>query len=322
MKIAVTGANGFVGSGLLGHFMALGHDPVALIRKGADTSRLTGIEQREVDYRSQDSLLHALGDVDILIHNAGSTKAASYEQMYQSNVALTRDLIQAFNQASLPRQFILISSQAASRPSSGKTPVTEDMPSAPVTWYGKSKQRAEELVRRSCGKAWTILRPCPIYGPGDKDFLELAKIINKGLSLQIGSQDKFLNMIYISELAELITLALDNPKAFGEVFFALDGGVYTQNQVSDLIASALGKNPFHIVIPDQLARIAFSLGEVIGKLKGKPLVVNKQKQNEIMADGWLCSGQKARDILGFAPQADLQTHLKETIAWYKEQHWL
>ena len=322
MKIAITGANGFVGSGLIKHFSGLGHEPVALVRPQADTSLIQNATILKVDYNDLSSLETALKDVDILIHNAGSTRARSYAEMYQSNVELTRNILKAIGNTPSIRQFIMISSQAASRPSKGEEPVTEEMPSAPVTWYGKSKQRAEELVRKSCPVSWTIIRPCSIYGEGDKDFLELIKMVRLGLVVRIGSRDKLLNMIHISELSELISRCLAVPEAYGEVFFACDGQRYTQDQVSMTVAKVLGNKPLKLTIPDALARLVFTLGELIGKLKGKPLVINKQKQNEIMADGWLCSGEKAKRLLGFAPIADLEKHLKETIQWYKKHSWL
>ena len=322
MKIAVTGANGFVGSGLLRKLAAWAYDPVALVRESANLSQLSGFETRIVDYNNPDSILEAISDVDILIHNAGATKTLSYAQMYAANVQVTRQVVRAVNQSPRTSQFILISSQAASSPSIGGIAVTEELPSAPVTWYGKSKQRAEELVRKECLKDWTVIRPCPIYGPGDKDFLELAKLIKRGLNVRIGSQDKALNMIYIDELAVLIELTFYNEKAYNEVFFATDGELYSQSQVSSLMAEALGNKVLNITIPDLLAKIIFNGAELMGKLMRKPLVVNKQKQREIMAEGWICSIDKAMTLLGYKPKPELKTHIMETITWYKESSWL
>ncbi len=322
MKIAVTGANGFVGSGLLSRLSAWSYEPVALIRKSASFAPLKGVETRIVDYSQPSSILEAISDVDILIHNAGSTKALTYAQIYESNVQVTRQVLRAVNQSPSVFQFILISSQAASRPSLNGVAVTEDQPCAPVTWYGKSKQRAEELVRKECGKNWTIIRPCPIYGPGDKDFLALARLIGKGLNIRIGSRDKAVNMIFIDELANLIELCFANKKAYGEVFFATDGISYTQGEITDLMAQAIGRKAYAVTIPDAAAKLIFSLGELIGRVSGRPLVINKQKQNEIMAEGWLCSINKAQNLLGFNPEADLKAHIEETISWYKESSWL
>ena len=322
MKIAVTGANGFVGSGLLSRLAAWTYDPVALIRKSASFSPLKGVETRIVDYSDPASILEAISDVDILVHNAGSTRALSYAQMYEANVQLTRQVLRCVNESRNTFQFILISSQAASRPSVDGLIVTEDMPSSPVTWYGKSKQRAEELVRRECRKDWTIIRPCPIYGPGDKDFLELVRLIKKGMNIRIGRLDKALNMIYIDELATLIELSFANDSAYGEVFFATDGEVYSQSEVSALMAEVIGSKALNLTIPDTLAKLIFSGGELLSRITGKPIVINKQKQNEIMAAGWLCSIDKAKTLLGFKPGANLKAHLQETISWYKESSWL
>ena len=48
--------------------------------------------------------------------------------------------------------------------------------------YGASKARSEELVRGS-GLDWTIVRPPAVYGPGDKETLELFRMAKAGLIL-------------------------------------------------------------------------------------------------------------------------------------------
>jgi dihydroflavonol-4-reductase len=37
---------------------------------------------------------------------------------------------------------------------------------------------------------------------------------------------------------------------------------------------------------------------------------------------WLCSNEKARRELGFAPKYDLETAIQETADWYLENGWL
>lgn len=322
MKIAITGANGFVGSGLIRHFQSSGHQVAALIRKNSDGGLLPDCEIHRLDYTNQKDLLEALNGVDVLIHNAGMTKALSFAQIYRTNVQLTRDILQTCEHSPDLKQFILISSQAASRPSKNGEHISEDVPSAPVTWYGKSKQRAERVVKAASPVPFTIIRPCSIYGPGDKDFLQLAKLAAKGLNLRLGTKTRFMNMIHVTELASLIELCLLNSKAFNQTFFATDGGIYSQDQIPHLMAKALGARQFDIIIPEAVAQLASLGGEIWGQISKRPVVLNREKIKEFMAESWLCSIEKARNLLGYDPKPDLEKSIKETIQWYKEASWL
>lgn len=322
MRIAVTGANGFVGSGLLSYFRSKGYEPLALVRPSADTALLGDIPIRRIDYNNPSNLAELIADVDILIHNAGKTKTLSYQEMLDANLGLTQKLLDAANASPNLRQFILISSLAASRPTSPGKPVIESDPSAPLTWYGKSKLLAEQHLAKESTLPYTIIRPCPIYGPGDRDFLELARICKKGYIVKLGFKEKYSNMIHISELADLISRCMNNPQAYNQIFFAADGKTYTQTEISRAMADALNVKTMNIFIPSPIAMLAFILGDLAGKVLGKPLIVNREKMKEFMAEAWLCSIDKAKELLGYAPVPDLNKHIKETIQWYKEASWL
>ncbi len=66
------------------------------------------------------------------------------------------------------QRFVHVSSLAAREPK--------------LSMYGASKARAEELVRCS-GLDWAIVRPPAVYGPGDKETLELFRMAKLGLML-------------------------------------------------------------------------------------------------------------------------------------------
>jgi len=321
MKIAITGANGFIGSNILRYYQDLGHETVAIIRNTA-TLPASGTIIREVDYSSVDSIRSALAGVDVLIHNAGKTKALNLEDMLAANVGITQRVVAAVNATEHPIHLILISSQAASRPSVEGTPVTEDDLPAPVTIYGKSKQRAEHLVRTQCQKPWTIIRPCSVYGPGDRDFLELFKLVKLGIVVQIGHQRREINMIHVEQLVQFISLVVQNPKAYSEIFFASDNKVYTQAQISSTIAAVMDRQIRPVVLPELVAKAAFHAADLYGRITHREMPVNREKLKEILAAGWVSDPAKAKSILGWDPQSSLQDLIKETYRWYIDSGWL
>ena len=323
MKIAITGANGFVGSNLVKHFLSAGYEVRAIVRSNAFTTFISPRAQIvKVNYYDAQSLISAFTGIDIIIHNAGKTKALNSGQMFKANLGITEKIIEAINKLPEEQQLIYFSSQAASRPSIDNIPVKEDEPSAPVTWYGKSKFAAEKAIKEKCRKNYTIIRPCSIYGCGDKDFLQVFKLVNRGFGFKIGRKDKLINMIYVLELCRFVELCVNNPAAYSQTFFATDGKVHKQSDVIKAVAKALNKKPVTITVPEFLACLIFYAGDLYGRLFHKEVVTNREKMKEIMADAWLADTEKAIRILGWKPTANLENNMKETAKCYHDLGWL
>jgi len=322
MKIAITGANGFLGSRLAFRLSDANTQTIAILREGANLQLLrSDAVIRVVDYSQPDSLLNVVQDCDVLIHNAGKVRTLTLEEMLEANLGITRRVVDAVNQSKL-KHFIYISSQAASAPSPNGEAIDEDYPSAPVNWYGKSKLWAEKMIHKSCKVPYTILRPVPVYGEGDKDFLALFKAADKGLCLGMGSDQQLINMIHVDQLCYLIKLCLCNPVAYGETFFASDGQSYTQREISDAIAKAVGRKSIHIRVPKLLANTVFVGGELWQNVSGKTGLINRQKYLELTAPHWNCTCAKAVRLLGWKPSGDLQDLLDKTCLWYRRYGWL
>lgn len=322
MKIAITGANGFLGSRLASRLSEGNMQTIAILREGANLQLLSpDAVIRVVDYHQPASILNAIQDCDVLIHNAGKVRTHTAEEMLDANLGITSRVLKAVNQSSL-KHFIYISSQAASAPSPNGEAIDEDYPSAPVNWYGKSKLWAERVIQKSCKIPYTIIRPVPVYGEGDKDFFSLFKAAAMGLCLGMGNDKQLINMIHVDQLCDLIKLCLCNPAAHGEIFFASDGQSYTQKEISDSIAGATGRKTISINVPDLLANIVFTAGELWEKVSRKTGLINRQKYLELSASHWNCSCDKAVRLLGWKPSGNLQDLLKTTYLWYKDNGWL
>ncbi|PKN78976.1 MAG: hypothetical protein CVU48_06605 [Candidatus Cloacimonetes bacterium HGW-Cloacimonetes-1] len=322
MKIAITGANGFVGSNLVKHFQ--GCSVIALVRKNSDCSLLNDFHDTiTVDYSNIESMKTVLCGVDVVIHNAGLTRAVDWQQMYRANVVTTSQIIQAVNQAPSISRFIQISSLAASHPAYRGEEVSESDRPLPLTWYGKSKMLAEKITRQSCEKPWSIVRPCSVYGEGERDFLQLFQMVKKGFILQAGKPDNRLNLIHVSELCTFIELVMNCPEAVGEIFNANDGEIYQQDQFIAVLKDILKpKHSLALRLPDSIVRLYARYGDIIGKLKHQPQLINSQKILELFGDPWLGSITKARETLKWDPKPQFEKHLSETIKWYETSGWL
>ncbi|MCX7038940.1 MAG: NAD(P)-dependent oxidoreductase, partial [Spirochaetes bacterium] len=190
MKIAVTGATGFIGSHLCESFIARGHEVTCLVRNPGKLRWIAGLPVRLVpgDLESPEALKDFVARQDIVVHAAGLTKARTLEEYLHANVGGTERLLQAIR-AHDPRisRFFYFSSQAAMGPSSANAPLTEDGAQNPVSLYGRSKSLAEKSMQNfRDALPMTVIRPPAVYGPRDTDVLAVLRVVKGGIVPVLG----------------------------------------------------------------------------------------------------------------------------------------
>lgn len=332
MRILVTGASGFIGSGLVSILADLGHDVCALMRSTASSeflkearfTRLTG------DLCEPETLERACQNVEVVIHCAGLTAAKNREEFFRFNAEGTRNLARAAIRSGSVKRMIFISSQAASGPSVGLAPKTENDPEHPVSMYGESKLRGELYLRETLKQLpFVVIRPPIVYGPRDKNMFVLFKTIAKQWMPMVTAKSptghKYYSAIHVDDVIQSILLALDAPDEIyqnGEVFFINDGEVYTYERILTLIAKELNVKPIKLKIPPTLVRTLATGGTVLGSLLKKSMPLNRDKMNEILPDYWICSSEKAVKMLGLKPRYTMESGIPKTVAWYKINGWL
>ncbi|MBN2829621.1 MAG: NAD(P)-dependent oxidoreductase [Candidatus Cloacimonetes bacterium] len=321
-RVAITGANGFIGSSLVKSFTNSGDTVKALMRKNSSQELIDDKSLIiEIDYTDKTALTAVLSDCDLLIHTAALTKARTWNEFQRTNIDLVETIVEVLNSLEHTIHFIFLSSQAAGgMAEKGRLAKECDIPK-PLTWYGKSKLVAEQIIKDKCSQPWTIIRPVSVYGPGEKDFLQYFKMVKKHLGLSIGKQ-KLVNFISADELCDFIQLASLNPKAYREVFFAHDGKAYFQEDFLDAVIEVMQGTTFRMSLQEMLLYPVAAVSELFGAIKKKPTLINFQKIKEFKGENWLCSIEKARRLLDYHPQANLKKNISDTYKWYKEHQWL
>jgi dihydroflavonol-4-reductase len=312
-RVAVTGANGFIGQNVVRHLRDAGWKVRAIVRPGRRCVVPDGVELVAAPFVAAD-LMRAAADADVIVHAAGRTRASTTRQFYAANVDVTRDVVQVA--ARLDARLVHISSLAAVGPGTSARPRAEDDTPCPLTAYGRSKLAAEELVRTAHGLRWTIVRPALVYGPADHNTLPLFKLARRGLALRVRrSTAPAYTFVHVDDVARGIEVAATAVAAERQVFALGHPKSETADTLTDTLARVLGRRCRRVWIPYALL-LAGAAGGEVAKLCGWPLALDRARLTELMADGWVCSVEKARDRLGVSARIDLLEGFTSTAAWY------
>ena len=169
MKIAITGASGFIGREVTAVLAGKNDvEVVALSRSPKGDNNEDGLIHRCTDY-SEASLKDVLGDVDAVIHLAAVRGTAGRLSDYQVNETITENLLIAAGECGVKR--VIFASSIAVYSDIGAIPWTEEMPLTPKTLYGITKATCEHLCLyygKKYGFDCGIVRIAQVLGPGEK----------------------------------------------------------------------------------------------------------------------------------------------------------
>src|SRR5215217_692388 len=238
MRLSVTGGTGFVGSHLIDVALSGGHQVKALTRR--EKPPRGGLEWIFGSLDDRAALHSLVTDSEAVIHVAGVISAADAKGFERGNVAGTLAMLAAATAGGVQR-FVHVSSLAAREPK--------------LSLYGASKAKAEELVHSS-GLDWAIVRPPAVYGPGDRETLELFRMAKLGLMLM--PPKGRVSVVHAQDLSRLL-VALAGPLAPSNKLIEPDDGKadgWTHREFARALASAVGTKAAVISSPGILLRMA------------------------------------------------------------------
>ena len=323
-KALITGASGFIGGNLRRALLDAGVDVVAIRRASSPEPD----EGRSVvaDYADVEGLTAVVREEkpDWVFHVAGATKGVTYEDFQRANVMPTRHLLEALRDGHPDvKRFVLVSSLAAYGPSRATAPHREADDRRPIEHYGRSKLEAEQLLE-AMGDAvpWTILRPSGVYGPGDVDYFNLFKEVEKGRNVFFGNRERWFSAVYVDDLIRAIVDAALSDATVGKGYFVCDGRPVTWGEFQQAIVDASGRKVRTMNLPEMLVGLAAIGGELATKIDKKPRLFNKQKAKMGAQEAWTCTHDAAREDFGYRPEVPLEEGVKRALTWYREHGWV
>jgi nucleoside-diphosphate-sugar epimerase len=230
-KCLISGASGFVGRNLIKY----------LNNKSAfnslTRSDLVGISKNSLNQYS--SIIHLAGKAHDL------KNVSNPEEYYKVNFELTKKLYDAFL-ISDAKKFIFISSVKAAADSIYGI-LDENIEPNPQTHYGKSKLMAEEYIQSQPlpnGKAYYILRPCMIHGPGNKGNLNLLyKFVKKGIPYPLAEFNNKRSFLSVENLCFVINELITRDDILGGIYHVADDEALSTNEVVSILAASLNVTP-------------------------------------------------------------------------------
>lgn len=317
--VAVTGGSGFTGGALIRKLLAEGYVVRALARDPATIQSIDNLEVIPGSLGDRDALAQLVDGVDTVFHIAAMYRSeGSYEEFIAVNVDGTRNLLEASKFAGV-RRFIYCSTIGV-HGTVAYTPSDETAPYNPRDDYQRTKLMAEQYCLQAHGHGIevVVIRPCGIYGPGDTRMLKMFRMINKGTFFFVGKGRPNFHPVYIDDLVQGFMLAMTSEHAAGEVFIIGGPSYMPLRDYVGTAAEAIGVRKPNISMPYGLMNAAALICEALCKPFGIQPPLHRRRLT-FFKHNRAFSINKARELLGYRPQFELDEGFRRTVAWYRQQ---
>lgn len=324
-RALVTGATGFTGGHLIRRLKAEGYVVRVFARPGPRAQALAaeGFEMVTGDLGDAAAIDRAVADCELVFHVAALYRSDNVADraFFDINVEGTRRLLDVARRHGVRR--VIHTSTAGVHGHVAHPPADETAPFAPRDAYQQSKCEGERLAQQFFrqGLAGVIVRPVGIFGPGDTRFLKLFRAIARRQFVMLGKGHALYHMTYIDNLIDGFLLCARHPAAVGETFLIAGPQATTLQELTTRIAQALGVAAPRRHLPLWPFQLAAPVCQAVCRAIGvePPLY---PRRLEFFSDDRAFTIDKARRLLGYAPQVSLDEGLSRTAQWYREQGWL
>jgi len=316
LKILITGIHGFIGSNLVSALKA------QHILYGLD------IVSPEKDGIVQTFAWNELKDIpaiDCIIHLAGKahdTKNQIHAQVYfDINTGLTQQIFDWFLKSNASK-FIFFSSVKAVADQVDGDILTEDVVPAPKGSYGESKMLAEQYIlghlpqpaTRNPQPAIFILRPCMIYGPGNKGNLNLLyQIQQKGLPWPLGGYENKRSFCSVDNLIYTVQQLIQKDIEPG-IYQVADDEALSTNELIQIMDDSQNKKAKIWHVPAWLIKALALTGDFLH------LPLNSERLKKL-TESYVVSNQKLKTALGIEKMpVTAKEGLRKTLASFEKNN--
>ena len=282
MKIALTGATGFIGNYIARELVSQGHELTCWYRSKTSRDHLSelssGIEWMPGKLADQASSKSLVSNVDVVVHNAFWRPGTGFRgaegdivEFARQNILGTLQLIDASIAAGVER-FIFVSTCAVHEKILDDRPLDEAHPLWPLTHYGAHKAAIEKFVHSyGLGAGFPIcaIRPTGVYGVKkpiqDSKWFDLVRRITTNEPVEVNGGGK---EVHASDVAKAIGILLTADGISGQAYacyeryISLHEVATRAKEISGSSSEIVGepKQPKHQIVTDKLRHLGMEFG--------------------------------------------------------------
>ena len=301
MNVLVTGGAGFIGSHLVEALTGKGHQITVLddFSSGDPENLVEGCRLVTGDIRDAEAVESCVHGQEVVFHLAAFTSVSESierpEACLDINVRGMRNLLDRAAAAGVRR--VVFASTSAVYPEDWDVPMPEETPPEPKSPYAESKLEGERLLeelRVDRGVSYAALRFFNVYGARQDELSDYASVIpvlissclrNEAMTI-FGDGTQTRDFVQVADVADAGLRAMES-EACG-IFNVGTSVPVSVLELADTIKELTGSDSERIFGPPRAGDARSSTADI----------------SRIAAE------------LGWSPQWDLSTGLKETIRWF------
>jgi nucleoside-diphosphate-sugar epimerase len=311
--VAITGATGFLGRYIVRAFAGSGWRVRILARQPIDHPQLAGLQLEVVmgDLSNRQALRTLVDGADVVVHAAGLIKARNPAAFEAVNVRGTANLAHAIEERGVTARVLLVSSMAAREPE--------------LSAYARTKRAAEQLLMTVPNRRCTlsIVRPCAIYGPWDRETLTIFRAVDYHIFLRPRIAHGRIAVIHAADAAAAIVVLCEQ-SSHDSLFELTDERTegYSWEEIVGTAETAMNSKALVIPLPGPAVRAAAAVSLAAAKLLRRTPMFTPGKAREILHADWGSTPKSQPPRSLWRPEIGLVQGFRDTVNWYRDRRWL
>ena len=310
-KMLICGATGFIGRNLLEHYCSTDEYDIRATYHNKPALTEYDVEWVHADLKDANDVKSALKDVDIILQFAATTSGANdivnRPYIHVTDNAIMNSLIlrecyeQSIEHIVFPSCTVMYQPSDNAQNESDWSANDEIFP----TYFGVGNTKVYiekmcEFFARLGRTRHTVMRHSNMYGPYDKYDLERSHVFGATVTKVMENDNGVINVWGTGEGARDL-LHVDDLVNF------VDAAIHKQESMYELFNVGVGNA---VKIIDLIKKIIMH--------SGKDLKIEHDLSKPTIPTSLFLDCTKAKDLLGWEPQIDIDQGIQKTLKWYKE----
>ncbi len=325
--VLITGATGFTGRVLTKKLAAAGAKIKIIARASSDPGDLSDLDAEWIRgevYDPEVCKTAAIG-VNYIFHVAAAFRETKSDEEGYRKVHLYSTQLLAKEVVGRPEfECFLHVSTVGVHGHIERGSADENYRFAPGDPYQRTKLEAELWLAEYANEAglpYSVIRPAPIFGPGDLRLLKIFRMVNKGFFLMLGKGKGWYNLVHVDDLTNIMMLAAVTPAARSETFIAAADESMTLVEMAKLISKKIGNKVRILRLPVWPFYVASDICCAVCRPLGISPPIYRRRVDFYTKDRKF-NNSKVKRALNYKFSYDNDRGIEETANWYMEHNLL